>query len=178
MAVVPLSNILSCLTHQYGSIDTLNTNIHPLVIILWQIILKQQYVALTSILFTLPNRNFYREAHSRNILYCSRIRKNVTDRQTDRKQRKNREFNYRGHSYLRGLPGWAGQQVAGAGFRGPLLICIRIWKNITNKHTENPQSGPINKYIASKERRIRKISHSVLDGFENCSLSMYVTYEW
>ena len=76
---VQLSNILPCWADQYGSIDTSNTNICPLVIVLWQNILKQQYDALSSLLTNVPNRNFYREAHSGHILYCSRIRKNVTE---------------------------------------------------------------------------------------------------
>ena len=56
----PLSNILLHWANQYSSIDTSNTNIGPLVIILWQNILNQQYVALSFLLTTLPNRNFYR----------------------------------------------------------------------------------------------------------------------
>ena len=43
---------------QYGCIDTSNTNIRHLVMMLWQYILKQQYVALNSLLTTLPKRNF------------------------------------------------------------------------------------------------------------------------
>ena len=84
-----LSNILACWPDQYGSIDTSNINIGPLVIILWQNILGQQHVALNSLLTTLPNKNFISMLCDGLILYCSR--KNVTE-QTDR------EFNYRGHS--------------------------------------------------------------------------------
>ena len=57
----------------------LNTNIRPLVIILWQNILKQQCVAWKSLLTTLTKRNFYREVHRGHISYCSRIRKNVIE---------------------------------------------------------------------------------------------------
>ena len=42
-AVAPLSNILSCWADQCGSIDTSNTNIGQLVIILWQNILGQPH---------------------------------------------------------------------------------------------------------------------------------------
>ena len=63
------------LADHYGSIDTSNTNICPVVIISWQSILKQQYIALNSLLTTLPCRNFHWEGHSRHVLYCSRIRK-------------------------------------------------------------------------------------------------------
>ena len=99
-AVAPLSNILSCWADQYGSIDTSNPNTHLLVIILWQNILKQQYVAQNSLHTTLPN-----------ILYCSRIKK--CNRQTDRKQT-DRETNYRGHSN----PPWI------AGLSGPIIIIV------------------------------------------------------
>ena len=75
---------MSCWADQYGSIDTSNIYIGPLVIILWKNIFGEQHVALNFLLTILPNRNFYREAHSGNILYCNRIRKNVTDRQTDK----------------------------------------------------------------------------------------------
>ena len=44
-----------------------------------------------------------------HILYCSRIRKNVTDRQTE-----NRQTNYRGHSN----PRWI------AGLSGPIIIIV------------------------------------------------------
>ena len=75
--VVPLLNILSYWADQYGSIDTSNTNICPLVNILWQNILGQLQVALHSLalLTTLPNRDFYCEHSGGLILYCSRIRK-------------------------------------------------------------------------------------------------------
>ena len=43
----------------------------------------------SELLTTLPNRNFYCEAVRGLISYCSRIRKNVTDReQTDRQTEK------------------------------------------------------------------------------------------
>ena len=70
-AVAPLSNILSCWADQYGSIDTSNINICPLVIILWQNILGKQHVALNSLLTTLPNRNFYCE--HRGALYYTAV---------------------------------------------------------------------------------------------------------
>ena len=47
---------------------------------------------LYTFIITLPNRNFYCEVHSRLILYCSRIRKNITDREKDKEKRtENRE---------------------------------------------------------------------------------------
>ena len=42
-AVAPFSNIQSCWADKYGSIDTSNINIGPLVIILWQNILGQPH---------------------------------------------------------------------------------------------------------------------------------------
>ena len=57
------------------------------MIILWQNILKQQYVALSSLLTTLPNRNFHRDLRSGLILYCSRIKKNIENsEQTENRQ--------------------------------------------------------------------------------------------
>ena len=52
-AGVPISNILLCWPDQYGSIDTSNTHIRPLVIILWHNILGQPQVAQNSLLTTL-----------------------------------------------------------------------------------------------------------------------------
>ena len=74
--------------------DLIKINIGQIVIKLWQNILRQQHVALNSLLTTLPDRNFYCEAVHGLILYCIRIRKNITYRE----QTENRETNYRGHS--------------------------------------------------------------------------------
>ena len=57
--------------HQNGCIDIPNTNICPVVIILWQNILGHQQVALNSILTTLPNRNFHRA--DREALYYTAV---------------------------------------------------------------------------------------------------------
>jgi len=56
--VAPFSNIQSSWADQYGSIDTWNIKIRPLVIILWQNILVHQQGALNSLLTTIPNRNY------------------------------------------------------------------------------------------------------------------------
>jgi len=56
--VAPLANILLCWADQYGSIDTSNIHIRPLVIILWQNMLGQQYVTLNPLLTTLSNKKF------------------------------------------------------------------------------------------------------------------------
>ena len=84
------SNIQSSWAHQYGSIDTKNIKIRPLVIILWWNILGHQQAALNSLLTTIPNRNFYRTDRGGCILYCSRIRKNEKNRRRteNREQRK------------------------------------------------------------------------------------------
>ena len=67
------------------------------MILLWQNILKKQYVALNFLLTTFPNRNFCHEAHGGHILHYSRIRKNVTEntQRTDREQTENKETNYK-----------------------------------------------------------------------------------
>ena len=96
--MAPFSNILSCWADQYGSIDTWKIKIRPLLIILWQNILGQQHIALNSLHTTLPNNNFYRPDRGSLISYCSRIRKNVTDRERTENRQTDREFNYRGHS--------------------------------------------------------------------------------
>merc|ERR1719167_274651 len=98
--VAPFSNIQSCWADQYGSIDTRNIKICPLVIILWQNILGHQQVALNSLLTTIPNRN-YRTNRSGLILQ-KKIRKFAQNTQTDR------EFNYRGHSYPLWIVGMSG----------------------------------------------------------------------
>ena len=90
-AVAPFSNIHSSWADQYSSIDTWNIRIRPLVIILWRNILGHQQVALNSLLTTIPNRNFYCKHCSSLILYCSRIRKNVTYIHTEKRQIENRE---------------------------------------------------------------------------------------
>ena len=104
------------------------------MIILWQNILKQHYVAQNSLLTTLPNSNFYHEHCDSLILYWSRIRKNVTNTQRNRERNPqriqlqrplyprilqyslkgteketHREFNYWGHYNPDGSPGWVGQ---------------------------------------------------------------------
>ena len=91
-AVAPFSNIQSCWADQYGSIDTWNIKICPLVIILWQNILGHQQVALNSLLTTLPNRNFYRKHHGGLILCWSMIRKNTTRRKTDRQRTEKKQW--------------------------------------------------------------------------------------
>ena len=83
-AVALLSDTQSCWADHYGSIDTSNTNIRPLVIILWQNILKQQYVALNSLLTTLPNRYFHCEAHGDIYYNAVRLEKMLDREQTDR----------------------------------------------------------------------------------------------
>ena len=60
--------------HQYGCIDTSNTYICPQVIILWHNILEKQFVALNSLLTTLPNRNIYSKRMTDIdyiVIYCS-----------------------------------------------------------------------------------------------------------
>ena len=102
-AVATFSNIQSYWADQYSSIDTSNINIRPLVTILWQNILGQLQVALESLFTILPDRNFYCKDHGGLLLYCSRIRKNVTEnRQTDR------ESNYRGHANCQWMVGLSG----------------------------------------------------------------------
>ena len=55
----------------------------------------------------LPKRNFYRKAHGGHILYCSRIKKNITGRQTENREQRTekRETNYKGHSNHDGSTG-------------------------------------------------------------------------
>ena len=79
----------------------------PHVIFLWQKICRQPLVVLSSLLTTIPTRNFYREDRGGLILYNQknvtyRIRKNITQSARDR------EFNYRGHSYPRWIVGLSG----------------------------------------------------------------------
>ena len=71
---------------QYNSIDTSNSNICPLMIILWRNILGHQQIALNYLLTTIPNRNLYCDGL---ILYFSRIRK--MRRTENREQRTDRE---------------------------------------------------------------------------------------
>ena len=99
-----LSIILSCWADQYSSIDTSNTNIHPLVISLWQNILKQQYVALSSLLTNVPNRKFYRKAQDGHILYWSRILK-----MWERRKRKTEKPITEANLIVNGSSGWVSQ---------------------------------------------------------------------
>ena len=85
-----ISNIQSYWADQYGSIDTWNIKISPLLIILWQNILEHLQVALNFLLTTLPNRNFYCDHCRCLILYCSKIRKNTENsEQTENRQTEN-----------------------------------------------------------------------------------------
>ena len=76
------SNIQSSWANQYGSIDTWNIKIRPLVIILWQNILVHQQGALNSLLTTIPNRNY--RANRSGLILQKKIRKFAKNKQTDK----------------------------------------------------------------------------------------------
>ena len=119
------SNIQSSWANQYGSIDTWNIKIRPLVIILWHNILVHQQGALNSLLTTIPNRNY--RANRSGLILQKKIRKFAENKQTDRQTNKqtDREFNYRGHFY----PLWI------VGVSGPTS-----WQGSNFMRTENRQT--------------------------------------
>ena len=89
---------------QEGRIDTSNTNICQLVIILWQNILKQQYVAQTH--SSLPYlKEIFIARHTVDLYYTAVGLEKMNREQRDRQRTENIETNYRGHSYPDGLPG-------------------------------------------------------------------------
>ena len=102
--VASFSNIQSSWANQYGSIDTLNIKIRPLMIILWQNILRHQQGALNSLLTTIPNRNY--RSNPSGLILQKIIRKFAQNTHTDRHT--DREFNDRGHSYPLWIVGVSG----------------------------------------------------------------------
>ena len=109
------SNIQSSWANQYGSIDTWNIKIRPLVIILCHNILVHQQGALNSLLTTIANRNY--RANRSSLILQKKIRKfaqnkqtnkqtdKQTNKQTDKQTNKqtDREFKNRGHLIPCGL---------------------------------------------------------------------------
>ena len=78
--MAPFSNIQSSWADQYGSIDTWNIKIRPLVIILWHNILVHKQGALNSLLTTIANRNY--SANRSGLIMQKKIRKFAQNRHT------------------------------------------------------------------------------------------------
>ena len=90
--VAPFSNIQSSWADQYGSIDTWNIKIRPLVTILWPNILGDQQGALNSLLTTIPNRNYRSDRPGGLILYCTALFCTVLYKNRRMKEGKIRKF--------------------------------------------------------------------------------------